>query len=278
MTSVLRILDVDWQDLERHRDALAELDSGESFVGMIIRRVYSPEAMDKIVARAEAGQSGLPEFPSNFFPGRVFGRILPHEPPPLDAYFREAAMFREGSRTLFEGIDEPFQDRLEHLLGRLSGGRAIRVPVTASGQLYQPYSLREMRDGASINLHYEREAMDSPNMAEIRTLLARPHQLSCYLSVRVPESGGELSLYAVRGPDPRNTHLKFLDRKAEATYAKIESMSPRQPLLVGEGDVLLFDAGTYYHRVTTVVGKRSRWTMGTFVSLSRDRDAYYYFT
>ncbi len=277
MSGKLQIRDVPWEEVDRYPDALGELDGGQSIAAMIVRGVYTADALQRVVERIERGEILVPGLPTPYFDGRIFGRILPRERPPLDAYFEGARVFREASRALFDGIAEPFQERMERLFARVAGGRAIKVPVNAAGQPYQPWSMREVVPGGCIDLHFECEAMNSPSMADLKTQIDRPHQLSCVLVLQAPEAGGELSVYGLLGTDPRAEKLILQDRKSDAIYAAIEEMVPRQPFPLRTGDAVLFDAGRYFHRVTPVEGPRSRWTVGSFLALSRDRNAFYYY-
>ena len=246
---------------------------------MIIRNVFPPATMEAVVARLLRGESRIPGNASPYYVGRTFGRILPREqdPPAGGVFPGGGALPRRVSRPLPRAPRMDFQARFEEVLGMMAGGRAVRVPVNAAGQTYQPWSIREMLPGGEIDLHYEDEAFDSPTMSELRSMIDRPHQMSAYLALQVPERGGELSLYPLGEGDPEAIDLKTMARKSERIYSRIEEMAPRHALLAGVGDLLLFDAGRFFHRVTRVEGTRARWTMGSFITLAGAGDCYYYF-
>jgi hypothetical protein len=42
--------------------------------------------------------------------------------------------------------------------------------------------------------------------------------------------------------------------------------------------MLLFDGGRYYHRVSKVIGRSPRRTIGGFLGFSRQRDRVYYWS
>jgi len=276
----LSIVDIDYADIaSQHPDGLAQLRSGEGLAGMVIRNVFPQDAMATVVERAKAGVSRLPCNDSAYYPGQVYGRVLPAEPDAtLADYFAEARAFREGSRRLFEGLETDFLDRLEAVLGAMAGGRHVKLAANASGDEYQAFSLRQMLPGGEIGLHYENEAFDAESMAGLRSICGvRPHVLSVYLAVQVPERGGELSIYNIGEDDPETRMLKTIPRETEQSFAQFERMAARQPLLARTGDMLVFDAGRYFHRVTRVEGERARWTLGSFIILSEDGGTYHYF-
>jgi hypothetical protein len=66
-----------------------------------------------------------------------------------------------------------------------------------------------------------------------------------------------------------------MDRKSAATLRVLDETRPvaARP---GVGDLLLFDAGRHYHRVTKVEGATSRWTMGGFLARDPGHGVLYY--
>lgn len=280
MRPALQVASVDVTEVaSRYPDGLAILRSGGGMAGMIIRNVFPADTMEVVVRRVSAAETRIAANPSAYYPGRVFGRVLPAEPDAsLTDYFREATVFPEESRTIFRGFETDFLTRLEEVLRAMSGGREVALARSADGHAYQAYSIREMLPGGEIGLHYENEAFDSPSMRELAAMCGpRPHVLSAYLALQVPEVGGELSLYGISEDDPEAARLKTMERQDEESFAHFEQLAPRQPLLAGTGDMLLFDAGRYFHRVTRVGGTRARWTMGAFIIQSQDGSSYRYF-
>lgn len=277
MVRAFRIVDTDADDVGSHRDALDEMMSGESFSALIVHNVFPLPVMAAVVERLERGETALVGRDSPYYTGRMFGRILPHEQD-LDGYFAEAAAFPAESRALFRELGPDFKTRLEEVLALLAGGKPVQLAQTGDGRSYQAFSIRQMLPGAFIDVHYENEAFDAPAMQPLLAQLDGPQQLSAYLALAVPEAGGELSVYPLRGTDPEAAAIKNLDRTAESTYSCIEAIAPRAVLNTSVGDLLVFDAGRHFHRVTRIGGQRARWTMGSFLALSRARDRYLYFS
>lgn len=269
------IVDVAFQELERFPDALDVIRGGDAYSALVIRDVFPPSVMAAVVERLERRETRLIGRPSPYYEGQQFGRILPREEGDLADYFQESAQFPEASRALFAGLGAgDYLARLTQVTRTIAGGRPVELARNAGGALYQAYSIRQMLPGGSIDLHYENESFDAPSMNELVAALDRPHQMSAYLTLQAPEAGGELSVYPLRGSDPEARDLMHLERKSERTYARIEALAPRVPLLAGAGDMLLFDAGRHFHRVTEVLGSRARWTMGSFLSLAKGGREY----
>ncbi len=282
MREALEVDDLDASELaERRPNGLAQMRAGVGFAGMIIRNVFAEETMKEIVRRLEAGVSRIPRNQSDYYPGVVFGRVLPAEADAtLAAYFEEAAIFREESRRLFDGFPTDFLTRLEQVLASMAGGREVRLARSEDGREYQAFSIRKMMPGGQIGLHYENEAFDAESMAGLRRICGagvRPHLLSIYLALQAPELGGELGLYPIGEDDPDTPTLKFMARDDARTYEHFERMGPHHRLCAGTGDMLLFDAGRYFHRVVQVEGKRDRWTIGSFIVLAEDGSTFCYF-
>ncbi|MCX4243648.1 2OG-Fe(II)-dependent halogenase WelO5 family protein [Paraliomyxa miuraensis] len=282
MRQALEVDDLDASVLaERRPNGLAQVRAGNGFAGMIIRNVFPEATMQEIVRRLEAGLSRIPRNESDYYPGVVFGRVLPAErDATLHAYFEEAAIYREESRRLFDGLQIDFLTRLERILSSMAGGREVRLARSEDGREYQAFSIRTMMPSGQIGLHYENEAFDAESMAGLRRICGagvRPHLLSIYLTLQAPERGGELGLYSIGEDDPDTPTLKYMPRDDARTYEHFERTSPHHRLRAGTGDMLLFDAGRYFHRVVRVEGERDRWTIGSFIVLSEDDSTFCYF-
>jgi hypothetical protein len=65
-----------------------------------------------------------------------------------------------------------------------------------------------------------------------------------------------------------------MDRSAEETFRHLEEAHGYVDPNAGAGDLLLFDAGRHFHRVTRVEGSRARWTMGCFVGRDAQSGEY----
>jgi hypothetical protein len=118
---------VDADEIDRYPRALEEMFLGER-VGMIVRRVFAPDFIAEVAARLGRGEHKLPVYGSDFFKGRTFGKPVIVYGEDLSAYFSDGAAFPEACRDLFRGGPD-YQARIEEVLGRMSGGRPVAVPM-----------------------------------------------------------------------------------------------------------------------------------------------------
>lgn len=271
----MRLVEVDHSDLEGYSAALIDIFEAR-LTGMVIHGAFPPEAVAQVVARLEAGDIGLESRASPAFVGETYGRVLIVGDRDLDSYFEEAGRFRAACAALFEGAPD-FQQRIEALLGAIAGGRAVGVPAGPQGDAYAPATIRGLHEGGQIDLHCENETVDFPSMWHLSRLIHARNQLSFYVLLGVPESGGELVIHNARYAEGPGELLGRLERDDPAT---LEMLAPYGHVVphTRAGDLLVFDSGRHFHRVTPVVGPRRRWTMGGFLARSLDENTVYYWS
>ncbi|MBK7859918.1 MAG: hypothetical protein IPJ65_15095 [Archangiaceae bacterium] len=245
--------------------ALTDLIDGKR-LGVVVRQVLDPSLLAAALARLTSGQTDFTIRPSGYFEGRVFGRLLTEEPDP-ELYFSDAARFDERSAAV---LGPDFQRELDAAFATVAAGARVAPARDARGRSYLPLSIREMVPGGFIVPHYENEALDCPQMAELRARLTPRAQVSLYAPLQLPERGGALRLHDIGEADPRAKQYAGDDRASDEAMRQLDASARWLDVRVGVGDLLLFDASRYVHRVTRVEGARSRWTMGCFVG--RDRD------
>lgn len=153
--------------------------------------------------------------------------------PELDAYFRESAVVAAEATAAVPDL-EP---RLHTLLTRLTGRPSERMRH-ADGRRYGLVVLRELPPGASGPAHNDAYRPE-PAFADRDQQCDTPERWSFYLHVGEPEGGGSLEL---EGPS--------------GTWTP----TPAPSL----GGVTFFCASAVVHRISTVTGARSRFTLGGF--------------
>jgi hypothetical protein len=262
-------------DVDRHPDALSGIFDAR-LTGMVIRQAFPAEALAAVVARLERADFGLQSQPSTHFKGETFGHVLIVGDGELGGYFREAARFRAACTDLFAGAPD-FQARVEQLLTAVAGGRAVRVPSGPDGSSYAPATIRGLHHGGQIDLHCENETVEFPPMWHLSRVIHARNQLSYYVVLALPESGGELVVHNARYAEGPGEQLSRMERTGAAA---LEAIAPYGQVVpqTDVGDLLVFDSGRHFHRVTAVVGQRIRWTMGGFLARSLDDRAVYYWS
>jgi hypothetical protein len=271
----LEILHLDAAEAGRHPTLCDEIFAGQR-LGAIVRRVFDAAQMERVVDRLERGETALRRYPSEHFDGMSWGRPLVVWGDRLEGYFDDAAGFDDAAAALFAG-GPGFRARVEEVLGALAGGAPLRVPAGPRGAPYLPATIRRVTPGGQIHLHCENETLGFPAMRHLATVIDPATQLSYYVVLATPERGGELLAYGVRHGVGPGRMLERMERSTEETFAAIAPWG-HAALDAGVGDLLLFDAGRHFHRVSPVEGASSRWTMGGFVARTRDHRALLYWS
>jgi hypothetical protein len=255
---------------------------------MIIRNVLPPDVVDTVCARLEADHTmtrqAFPMFADRPDAPYVVGQAIVTSGGTMSAYFREARAFREQCRALFEGQVD-FERRVESIFRALSGGLPVEVaPGPEAGSTYTPATIRVLPEGHEIGIHVGNEFLRQPQSRHLRDVVDMSDQLSFFIPLTVPEGGGELVVYGlewddvsaflpeVSGPDEANVHLE-----GSPVWEAVSSMDSTA-FAPGPGDMLVFDGGRYYHRVSKIVGRTPRRTIGGFLGFSQAHDRVYYWS
>ena len=94
---------------------------------------------------------------------------------------------------------------------------------------------------------------------------------SMVLLIGKPEDGGALESFDYR-VEPENFRLLNDD---SATHKPDLSQLSSVAFSLNVGDLMIVDSGRYLHRVTPVVGQKTRWTACSFMAHANDRNAMY---
>lgn len=97
-------------------------------------------------------------------------------------------------------------------------------------------------------------------------------QLSFFIVMQQPESGGELTLYDmiwenVNSKDFLENNEYVIDKNGSKVYLKDLENKKINP---GPGDLLIFYGGKIWHRVEPILGSKPRITLGGFINFSND--------
>lgn len=263
---------IDAADVVRYPDALREIYQGTRG-GFVIRGVYSPEEMARVVARLEANQQ---KFPQMLLPptqkSYFLGLCLEGGDPTLKEYLAAAERFRAETLPIFEGM-EPFETRLERLFRSLAGGREVGLAHFHDGRPYTPATIRILPEGAQLATHCGNEMFNRPTYRHLHTMVDDFDQISYFLTLQHPEEGGGLIIYSLKWAEVGPEHILPDGRSnVGALLAESEWMEVRTQA----GDVLIFDGGRYLHRVDFIRGSRTRWTMGGFLMFNKAGDKVLY--
>lgn len=261
-----RVIEAD--ALPQHGDAIEEIYAAR-LTGVIVRGAF-PEAsraaaVERMTSAALAPAWSSPNAGMRGGEIRVIGDAATPTftflRGPTPGYYAEnAARFAERTRLIF-GDAQP-TDALGGLLSALYGGRPAAPPTFDEKLSWAPCNYRALDPGQQIYTHHD----DHYGLEVYRHLprnLARETILSYFVTLQAPDAGGELVVYGLWGSDPNPPMLptRFIDTAAlEKGYLK-------ETVELGDGDLIVFDAGRYVHRVTPVEGARPRLTVGGFLTV-----------
>ncbi len=216
-------------------------------------------------------------FPRTSFPARFnahfFGRCLDGCDPQLEEYLRDAERFRAELGPLFEG-GAPFERRMEEMFDAMAGGRKTSLPRFTDGRPYTPATIRILLEGGQIGTHCGNEAATRQAYTHLNTRIDRHDQTSYFLTLQDAVEGGELIVYSLRWSDIDASRIVDGRSQVEDLLRDAQWMSVR----TAPGDLLVFDGGRYFHRVSKVFGGRTRWTIGGFLMFDRGGESLYYWS
>jgi hypothetical protein len=269
----MRFLTLGLDELGALPDALRHMYEG-TLGGMVIKDVYSKDAMSAVMDRLRARDAELPRtsFPARF-KAHFYGRCLDGADPALDEYLRDAARLRTELTSVFAG-HAAFEDRVEEVFRMLAGGRRVELPTYADGRAYTPATVRILLEGGQIGTHCGNEAATRPAYSHLNTRIDKHDQLSYFLTLQHAEAGGELIVYSLKWSDIDASHIVGGRSQVDDLLRTAQWIAVRP----SAGELLIFDGGRYFHRVSKVVGARIRYTIGGFLMFRADGEAIYYWS
>lgn len=222
--------------LQAHRDAgLIDAIYAGSAVGCVLHDVVSAAALEHTLHTFSTAPLPVCEVDHGAtITGCMLAPTVPSpQGPAFDVYLSVAANTPQ--------VPAEIEDALSHL----AAGREVRRPVHDE-RPYASATLRTFATGGGAPPH--RDAYPNlPCREHLEALVDTTTQVSWYLVLSAPDSGGALTLF---GDVP-------------GCYG------------AAPGALVVFDGGRLDHCVTPTVGARPRRTLGGFAALCRSRDVLY---
>ena len=218
--------------------------------GVVVEGVLSAEQCAEAVLTLQ--QSGLERHRSCYYPGGSYGQVLLATGASEADSEGDSGAYRAAARALEAVLPRPVLSGVTACLKALNPGHPLGVPRGRDG-LYAGFTVRVLEPGGAIALHSERP--DWPAMQELASRADLSVQLSFYVVLQAPQAGGELLVYEGAMSDD-----------AEAPHAAV---------VLGVGDLILFDGTRHNHRVSPVEGSLERWTLGGFLARAGERRVFF---
>ncbi|HYD48905.1 MAG TPA: hypothetical protein VEB21_11185 [Terriglobales bacterium] len=273
-SGMLEVLEVAVGDLDRHRDLLGGIYR-RRYLGGIIRGVFEPGRMKEVAAQLQAGVEGMPRALAPTFKGGLYGTPLVMGSEDLDGYLEDAQRFRAAIAPLFEFAGS-LEQRIEMVLGAISGGLPVEVARADDGRGYVPATMRVLVEGDSLPLHYENGTTKYASMKRLLPQVDAETIMSFYIPVALPQQGGVLEVFTTDCSGDGDRIVQELGGPEKALA--VLSARGRIEVLPGVGDMLVFDGGRHYHLVTEVRGSQARWTLGGFFAFAKDHGRIFYWS
>ncbi|MDZ7993977.1 MAG: 2OG-Fe(II) oxygenase [Nostoc sp. EfeVER01] len=248
--------------------------------GLIVKNFLSPEDISRVVSRLTRKDP---------FPGSPFGDVLIYGPAlyicdaDITQYCEEAVDFRKYCRQLFSGGAD-FETRLTEVLGAMSGGRPVELPVTPDGYAYTPTTIRVLKTGQEMGWHFENQFLHcTPGYRHLETIVEPEDHLSYFVVLSAANAGGELVLYDLEWsetewPDKEHGGTRKNGLVNGQLIASVMEDYDQMFLSPQAGSLVVFDAGRILHRVSAVEGSRRRITVGGFLAFSKEREKLFYWS
>jgi hypothetical protein len=242
--------------------------------GIVVRGVVPEQVAERSASRAERDPSALPAglVPSRQHLTSAYGPLL-HE---ADATQARYLTLVDAARATFDALFAP--ERVDELLLGVLARAAAPLTVdnarAVDGARYGTATLRCIPPGGSIPVHAEDLQLGRPGYDGLRDRVGSS-LLSVYLVLRPAEVEGRLRIHDVR-LDGRAGFALEGDGGALATEpsrdmdARLRTARFFEPELRA-GDVIVFDAGRFFHQVTRVEGASRRWSYGGFLAREAGR-------
>jgi hypothetical protein len=249
---------------------LTQVRRGE-IEGVLIKKVYEAPVCAELCAALEAGNHGLirTDFPAKFA-AFFYGINLNLAHPDLKDYFAAVPEFRMRLGQLFPGALD-LEGRLKTLMTALDKGCAYgAAPGPQPGSSYMFTTIRAHLPGGYIPAHFDDEQAARPSYRHLLPLI-RMKLFSFVLAFSQAEAGGALEIFDLK-PEQDNQRIAVGGRSAaKPDLDAVEKISFR----LEPGDMIVFSSGRYLHRVTPVVGSRTRWTACSFMAEAKDPGRVY---
>lgn len=197
-------------------------------------------------------------------------------------YFNECSNLDVEFSQIF-GFD--IKKRLDEFFRSISGDKAVLVPKGFNGIGSYPFAnFRYLKKGGGkIPLHCGNyfQAKLSEVYTHINEMVEVENQLSFFIMLNKPEAGGILDVLSLRWETGQHVPNDVQD--TEVVFANGQSVFPDSDKIYNKlemepypGDMILFQGGSLWHRVTEIQGDLPRITFGGFIGRGRDNDIFYW--
>jgi len=197
----------------------------------------------------------------------------------LDDYLGSSGAHGESFEKLFA---PNLLKKIEDLFRDISGGKKVQVPDSGKGK-YLSGTFRIIHPlKCHIDIHCGNQFFNQfPDVYQnLTSVVDVKNQLSFFLLVQKPDDGGELVVYDATWDDYEEGTVEtqtLRSRSGGEVSVNDPSMS-REYLKMNEGDLLIFQGGQFWHKVTEGLGSKHRITFGGFIGFDKSDETVFYWS
>lgn len=251
-------------------DALDQLRDGH-VDAVVVDGIFTIDMCAKMV---DALESNSPGFEVTEFPGPFrsffYGRNLNLNAPELDEYFCAAFRFRTTLDRFSTNLGVDIRGRIGSILSTLDHGRPFEAAPGPGANQHFFTTFRGHRPGGYIPAHFDNEQEFRPSYRYVAAM-TKGDILSFVVTLAEAESGGLLEFYDLLSHELPEDHRNDDSSAQKPNLSTLRS----QTIKVSAGSMVLARSGQRLHRVQPVEGTRTRWTICSFMALSRNIDGTY---
>lgn len=268
--SFLRIETYSANDLSKAGSAIPRLRSDE-LGAIVLRDVYPADRLNELPRVLENNEPGFmkTDFPPAF-KAFFYGMNLNLADRDLAPYFSAEPAFSASLAGLNLG-GAPAEERVSSLLSRMDENRPYRAaPGPGPDQRHFFTTLRAHRTGGYIPPHFDNEAALRPTYRYVASMCVS-EIYSFVLCLSQAEEGGALDIYDVRSEIEA---AAFRNRDGVERKKSLEE-AQKVSVRLCPGEMIVLHSSRYLHGVSPVIGARTRWSMCSFMALSRSGEEVY---
>ncbi|MEO1639662.1 MAG: 2OG-Fe(II) oxygenase [Pseudomonadota bacterium] len=262
--SFLKIITSAANDLAGRADAMSALRRGD-LGAIIVKNVYPAEALAQLPERLATNAPGFVKttFPPAFC-AYFYGINLNLASRDLAPYFAAEPAFRDQLSALDFG-GAPLEERVTAILSALDENRPYSAAPGPDGARHFFTTLRAHETGGYIPPHFDNEAAIRPTYKHIAAL-CEPDIYSFVLCIDQAEAGGALDVYNVTAETDAQHFVNRDTGRPKRDLSRAEKVSIR----LDPGEMIILHSSRYLHGVAKVEGARTRWSVCSFMALSKD--------
>jgi hypothetical protein len=244
--------------------------------GFILKNVFSKEEVKQFL-------SSTKQIDSKDFLTTNTGSIIP-DPFATISDLEERLQNYIDKKNKFNALGfEKFFDKLDEVMRFVGAPFDLQVPKLRLDQSNAvPATIRHFypnMGGLFVHCGYLFQ-VQSPIYYQAVEPMKKEGQLSFFIVIQQPESGGELTLYdmvweQVNSKDAPENNDFVLDKNGSKVYLKDVESKKFNP---EPGDLLIFYGGKIWHRVEPILGSKPRITLGGFINFSDDEKKCFYWS